>query len=146
MLYAVYERGELDGRIVQATKTYGQPDYGKILADHAMPYVEGNHPTLISDEDWYVKTSTEELCERPHMAIDVGRNVIKAGGSDSCVARGLPKGAFVTVTLRDGTVTFPRTRYDATELEILIPVPCTYRVFVDHWPYKTFTYEVEAVA
>ncbi len=143
MLYAVYDP---DGRIVQATKTYGQPEYGKMLADHAMPYVETNAPTLISDSEWFVKTSTEELRERPNMSIEVGRNIIKAGGSDSCVARGIPRQAFVTVTMRDGTVIFPTTKYDSDELEISISAPCTYRVMIEHWPYKTFLYEIEAIA
>lgn len=146
MLYAVYERGEHDGRIVQATKTYGQPDYGKMLADHAMPYVAQDMPTLISDADWFVKASSEELCERPLLSIEVRRNIIKAGGSDSCVARGIPRQASVTVAMRDGTVIYPATRYDSEELEISIPVPCVYRVTIEHWPYRTFAYEIEAVA
>jgi len=143
MLYAVYDP---DGRIVQATKTYGQPEYGKMLADHAMPYVETSAPTLISDTEWFVKTSTEELRERPEMQIKVDRNVIKAGGSESCVARGIPRQAFVTVTMRDGTVIFPTAKYDSDELEISISAPCTYRVMIEHWPYKTFLYEIEAIA
>ena len=146
MHFAVYERGEQDGRIVQATKVYGQPEYGKMLADHAMPFVAEDRPTLISDADWFVKTSTEEICERPTMPIEVGRKIIKAGGSDSCVARGVPRQAFVTVTMRDGTVIFPTAKYDSDELEIAISAPCTYRVMIEHWPYKTFLYEIEAVA
>ncbi len=143
MHFAVYEP---DGRIVQATKVYGQPEYGKMLADHGMPYVTEDRPTLISDADWFVKTSTEELRERPTMAIEVGRQVIKAGGSDSCVARGIPRQAFVTVTMRDGTVIYPTSKYDSDELEISILAPCVYRVTIEHWPYKTFLYEIEAVA
>ncbi len=147
MLYAVYERGELDGRIVQATKTYGQPEYGRMLADHAMPYVAQDMPTLISDAEWFVNTSTEELCERPVLPIEVSRNVIKAGGSDSCVARGIPRQAFVTVAMRDGTVVYPTSKYDSDQLEIVsTDAPCTYRVTIEHWPYRTFVYEIEVVA
>lgn len=146
MLYSVYERGEQDGRIVQATKTYGQPDYGKMLADHAMPYVAKDHPTLISDAEWYVGTTNEELRERPIMPIEIERNIIKAGVNDACIARGIPRQASITVTMRDGTIIYPTSKYDSEELEISIPIPCTYRVVIDYWPYRTFTYEIEAIA
>ena len=144
MLHAVYRE---DGSIWQATKVYDQPDYGKMLAEHAMPYVAVNSPTLISDEDWYVKTSTEELCERPFMSmIEVGRSVIRSGPGDSCVAKNIPPNAKVTVKMHDGTVVYEPFILDGHELEISIPVPCTYRVSIDLWPYRTFTYDIEAVA
>lgn len=146
MLYAIYRP---DGQIVQSNKVY-VPDDGKYdaqLDEMGHQFVKAESPGLLPPDHWFVDVSAKEICERPIMTtVDVNKTRVLCGDEDSSLAIGIPKQAKVTITMRDGTQVYPSFVLDAHQLEISIPAPCVYRVHLDLWPYKTFTYEIEAVA
>jgi hypothetical protein len=74
------------------------------------------------------------------MPIEVSATRIKAGRS--AVLKNIPAGARFEV--RAANVSIHAGPLDGTELEIFIPVPCTYRVQLDRWPYQPFVAEIEA--
>jgi hypothetical protein len=144
MLYAIYGP---DGSIHQANKVY-DPDnlnYDNQLNDLGYQFLKVESPGLLPPDEWYVNVSLAQLRERPIMStIEINKKIIKYGPNDSCLATGIPKQAKVTITLRDGTEIYAPFVLDAEQLEISIPVPCVYRVFLELWPYRTFQYEIEA--
>jgi hypothetical protein len=153
MLYALYNP---DGSIHQANKVYdhegdderGKKSYDGLLSDLGHKFVKvANAPGLLPPDHYFVDVTAEEIRERPMMgAIEVNKTRIICGDQDSCLITGIPKKATARVTMRDGTEVYPPFVLDAEQLEISIPVPCVYRVWLDLWPYKTFTVDIEAVA
>lgn len=152
MLYALYNP---DGRIHQANKVYdhagdaerGKKSYDDLLNGVGHKFVKVNAPGLLPPDHWFVDVAAQEVLERPVMGtVEVNKTRIQCGDKDSCLITGIPKQARARITMRDGTEVYPAFVLDAEQLEISIPVPCVYRVFLDLWPYKTFTIEVEATA
>lgn len=142
-MYAVYDE---NGRITQANRVYDQPNYGRLLSDHAMPYAFNEQLGIVSDEHWYVG-GMEELRERPLLPdISISKTIVKAGGVDVCVVRNVPPHAHVTITMNDGTMLWPRVLLDAREFEVPVYTPCTLIVTIDLWPYQDYRFTVEGVA
>lgn len=147
MLYALYN--EEIGSIHQANKVYDADglNYDALLHETGHKFVTVNSPGLLPPDHWFVDVSAKEICERPVMGtVEVNKTRITCGDQDSCLITGIPKQAKARVTMRDGTEVYPPFVLDAEQLEISIPVPCTYRVYLDLWPYKTLTLEIEATA
>lgn len=146
MMYAVYNE---DGSIQQAAKVYDQPNYGRLLADHAMPYASINSPTLINSDYWLVHTKTEELIKRPRMNIELNKRIIKAGSKDYALFTKIPKQAKWRIMGPYNMQLFPRPGdpeiLDATEFQLSIPMPCTYVVCFSLWPYRDYTATIEAI-
>jgi len=74
----------------------------------------------------------------------VDKTTIKAGGSDAAVLTGAPKNVRCMV-YGVGDMLHDIVLPDG-ELELSIPVPITYRVVLEKWPYQMFTIDIEAVA
>lgn len=144
-LYAIYKP---DGSIHQSNKVYDPKglQYDNQLHEMGYEFVKAESPGLLPPDQWFVDVATKELTARPIMtAVEVNKTTILYGDRDSCLITGIPKQARVTITTRDGTEVYPSFVLDAEQLEISIPVPCVYRVFLDLWPYRTFTVDIEAV-
>lgn len=144
MLYAVHDE---EGRIFHSTMVY-DPDglqFDRQLNERGDKFVKHVSAGLLPPEQYFVASG--EICHRPDMPVWVTKKVFKCGDSDSTIFRGFPRGAKCTIwakVLRE--VVYPEFVVDADELEISIPVPCTYEAWFDYWPYKTCKFEVEAVA
>lgn len=145
-LYAIYNP---DGSIHQANKVYDSKGlkYDDQLNDVGYKFVKAESAGLLPPDEWFVDVAAKELCARPTMhTVEVNKTTILCGDKDSCLITGIPKNASARVAMRDGTEVYPSFVLDAEQLEISIPVPCVYRVYLDLWPYKTFTVEIEAIA
>lgn len=80
---------------------------------------------------------------RPYMTIHLDKNVIKAGGNDTAVLTGAPKGVgFVVEAL--GEVIFDGDLPDG-EIEIGIPTPVTYTITLRKWPWRDVRVNIQAV-
>jgi hypothetical protein len=139
MFYAVYDE---TGRIVQGNKIYfPEVDYEKAAGELGHKFVKRGDIETLSPDEWWVRL--EKIKKRPSMLILVSATKIKAGGVDFAVLRGAPQGAKLDVTAAGGLSIFSGAA--TSEIEIDIPVPCTYRVQIELWPYKTFIVEIEAL-
>jgi hypothetical protein len=141
MLFAIHDES---GRINQANKVYEPEGYDKLLDDLGHKYVSAQSTGLLPPEHWFVDVSAKELIERPIMNVQVSKTQIKAGDKDSALLTGIPKQSKVFIYAA-GTELYKMDPFDAEELELSIPVPCTYTVVIDLWPYKTFRTVIEAV-
>jgi hypothetical protein len=141
-LFAIYnEQGEID----QAIKHFDPDGYDKLLDDRGLQYiVKEPSEGLIRPGQWYVDITAKELRERPLLATSVDKTVIKAGGGDSALITGIPREARVQI-MAAGLVLHAFEKLDADQLEIAIPVPCTYAVAIDVWPYQTWRTTIEAL-
>jgi hypothetical protein len=144
MFYAIYDA---EGRIIQGNKVFwnGEEELTKHelnLNDMEQKFVKKDALHVLSPDHYFVKR--KRLKERPNLFVTVSANTIKAGGTESAVLRGIPKGARYFITT--GGIEVAQGVMEDTEIEIFIPVPCIYRVTLDMWPYQTFRTDIEAVA
>lgn len=128
------------GQITQANKVFSPEGYDRLLDDRGLSYVAVPQSGLIRPGHFYV--DAKQVKDRPDMPITVGRRTIKAGGKDSTVISGIPRAAKIAI-YAVGRLLHEAT--DTDQLEIAIPVPCTYTVKIDLWPYKTWAADIEAI-
>lgn len=145
MLYALYDE---KGEIYQSNKVYVEGDdlanYEKVINDLGKPFVKLQFPGLIQPDLAYVDMSDKQLCERPNMdTIIVDKSVIIAGDPNGALITGIPNAASYRVI--GAGVEIASGLMDATEMQIIIPVPMIYTVLFDLWPYRTRTIEIKAV-
>lgn len=139
MMYAVYDD---EGRITQAGQDYSGTNAAEtIMRDLGQRWIKEPRE-LVSSDYWYVRD--ECLTERPLMPAIINKRTIKAGGNDSAVIVGIPKGASCTIST--GGNTLHDLTMDENELEVLIPVPCIYTVTLRRWPFQDKQFQIEAVA
>lgn len=131
---------EADGQISQANKVYSPEGYHELLEDRGLSYVAVPDRGLIRPGHFYVDKG--ELLDRPDLTTIIDKRKIKAGGDDSALITGIPRKAKIGVWAV-GQLLHEVT--DTDQLEISIPVPCTYTVKIDLWPYKTWSTDIEAV-
>lgn len=141
MLYAVYDE---DGRIYQSIKVYDQPNYDQLLKEYDYKFAKMQHPGLLSADGWHINTRTEGFVKRPRMQVALDKTRIKAGGSESAVFRNIPKDAKITVSALNEII--HEGFWETDELEISIPIPITYTIMIERWPYQTFRRNIEAYA
>nr|DAH82766.1 MAG TPA: hypothetical protein [Caudoviricetes sp.] len=140
MLYSVHDD---DGRIIMSNQVFDAEGYDKRLLDHGYKkFVADMHPGLRSHDHWFVQNKGH--VKRPKMWVMVDKICIKAGGNDAAVFRGITKGVRLNI-FGAGTLLHDLVMDDA-ELQLHIPVPCTYRVTFEKWPYRSKLFEIEAVA
>lgn len=140
MLFAAHDE---DGRIYMANKVYDPEGYENKLRDHGHDrFVAHESPGLRSPDMFFANGGA--LARRPFMPIAVDKTTIKAGDSDAAIFRGIEKGTRVRIVAA-GAVLHDLVLQDA-ELELHIPVPCTYRVIFERWPCRDRAFEIEAVA
>lgn len=145
MFYAVYNPDT--GRIDQANKIFDDVSDGRVedlMRDMGQKWVSHPEMNLVSPELWYVDTKKVVLTERKPLEIVVDRTVIKAGDNDAAIFTNIPKGAKLLTIC--GTSIIHNLVMPETSLELSIPVPCTYKVRFEFWPYRNAEFEVEAVA
>lgn len=138
-----------DGSIEQALKIFDLPqNYDNLLNERSLSFVKTNTGQLASHEHWMVDVKTNQLTERPVMPITVNKTIIQAGDTDSALFTGIPKGVTYSISAA-GAQIYPipgqNAILDGDELEISIPVPCTYTVTLNLWPFKTFVQQIQAV-
>lgn len=139
MMYAVYDE---TGRITQANQVYDpNPKLEPIMRDLGQVWVKADR-SLVSPDEWFVVR--EQLRERPSMSVLQSKRTIKAGGNDSAVLTGIPRGARCVVS--SSAHALYNVVMDDDELEVLIPVPCIYTIKFTLWPFRDAVFEVEAVA
>lgn len=139
MMYAVYDD---TGHITQASQEYSNDGkVEEIMRDLGQRWIKEPRE-LVSSDYWYVRD--ERLTERPLMPSIIDKRTIKAGGNDSAVIVGIPKGAACTIST--GGHTLHELTMDESELEVLIPVPCIYTVTLRRWPFQDKQFQIEAVA
>jgi hypothetical protein len=78
------------------------------------------------------------------MPIKISKMKVKADGIDSAVFTRVPKNALVSVALSDGTML--GSQRVTSNFDVPIPVPCTYNVKIELWPYREFNASLEGVA
>jgi hypothetical protein len=137
-LFAVHDA---TGQLTQANKVYDPEGYDKLLDDAGLSYLAIDTNTLPSFKDWYVRG--KQLTERPEMPIQVNKTFVKAGSDDSALITAIPTAASVQV-MAAGSILHSFAKLDADQIEISIPVPCSYTVIVNLWPYKTWQTTIEA--
>ena len=126
-----------------ANKVYDPDGYDNRLREHGHErFVVTETPGILSPDVFYVREGEHSV--RPHMWITVDKTVIRAGDTDAAIFRNIPRGARLR-TFAASALLHEIVMQD-DELELHIPVPCTYRVVFEKWPYRTFTVDVEAVA
>lgn len=138
MLYTVHE----DGKITQSNKLYSfnEKDYDSRLRDIGYEFIKEQVDTLADPETEYIFRGSRS--ERPKMPIRLNRKRIKAGGRDAALLLGIPRKATVRV-FAIGEMLHELT--DINELELTIPVPCTYVVTAMLFPYRDYSVTIEAV-
>jgi hypothetical protein len=78
------------------------------------------------------------------MDIQVNKTVFKCGPNDAVVLKNCFRGSAFEVRAAGATIW--SGSLDGEELELHSPVPCSYTILMDYWPYKQFALDVEAVA
>ncbi len=153
MLYILYNP---DGSIHQANRVYdpepaGQQSYDELLNEKEEAFVKiENAPALLPPDKFYVDVAAKEVVKRPIMPITVSATVIKAGDEkNGAIFRNIPKGVTYAIYGPYDALIYPvpgtSNLFPATELELSIPMPCTYRVEFELWPYQKFSINIEAI-
>lgn len=151
MLYGIYEiDGEQDGRVVQANKIWHKDDadekFEQGLRDFGQRFVKIASAYVLSAEDYYVDVKAEELIERPVMPIEMSASHLKAGTGDYVLLTGVPASAHWRVMAGGAEYDSGRLDPDGKEIQFLAPVPATYTIVLERWPYRTFLTKIEAHA
>jgi hypothetical protein len=142
MLFVVYNKDS--GDIDQAVKNYEPAGYDKLLEDRGLNFiVRDDIHQLIKPGFAYVDIKTEELLERPDMPITLDNEKILAG-KGSAIFRGIPRDAKLTIAAA-GAILHQLDPFDSDELELSIPLPCTYVITIQKWPFKDYQKSIEAV-
>lgn len=149
MMYVVYDES---GRITQGSQLYHHDYAGteKIMHDLGQRFFKERR-TLVSPDECYVALKERyaglprpKLRMRSEMPITVSTTTIRAGTNDAAIFRNIPKGAQCTISAAGSSL------YDIVmqddELELGIPVPCTYWVKFSLWPRRDAVFEIKAVA
>jgi hypothetical protein len=142
-LYLIHDA---EGRINQANKYFVADKELKaldgMLGDLSQAYVKVKRAKrLVSPDHWYVASGKPR--QRPVINAVAVAATIKAGAD--AVITGIPKGAAIDIQAV-GTTIYSVAALDGDELEVNIPVPCTYRFVIRLWPYQDRTIDIEAVA
>lgn len=137
-----------DGRILQANKVFTDVEkYDAQLREKGIDAVRVKHHSLLPPDRWMVNKDQSSLMrvkKRPVMPVVISKTVIKAGGTDTAIITGAPNGVSFSVTAVS-TIIQSGTLPDG-EMEISIPCPITYDVFLTKWPYQDLRFSIEAVA
>lgn len=139
-LFATHDES---GRITAATKHFDAEGYDKLLHDAGHKFLVIEKSPLIGSSEYYVDVPVKELRERPVLQCLVNKRQIKAGSDDSALIVGVPEAAKVRI-IAVGQVLHEYDPIDADQIEISIPVPCTYTVTIDLWPYKPWKTDITA--
>lgn len=131
-----------DGRIEQVNKVFDYEGYADKLRDAGHTFVQNETMRVISPNDFFV-SGGEVLQKRP-MPITLDRDTIKAGSSESAVFRGIPRESRVQIWAV-GELLHDLPQFGSDELEIKIPVPCSYVVKVILFPFLDYSRAIEAV-
>ncbi|WP_027578494.1 hypothetical protein [Bradyrhizobium sp. Ai1a-2] len=151
MLYVTYDRdGSINGQlgmITQANKFFGSPQelasYEEVARDQLkQQFIKENSPGLVPPEFWYVRN--DALTERPVLtSIGVTKTIIKpSNGDDYALITGIPADSKYKVYGANELIAFGVM--DSTEMQVSIPVPMVYVIYLDKWPYQTFKLEIRA--
>lgn len=145
MFFAIHDtdnNSDTPGRITQGNKVFEPEGYHKRLEELGHSYVAINSPGLLPPDYWYVLLGN--IHERPTMRIKVDKKLIKAGNGEMALIKGIPKRAKYFIST-GGVCPFEGIMPD-TEMEVIIPLPCVYKIIFMLWPFKDYTLEIEAVA
>lgn len=132
-----------EGKLTQSNKLYDPTGYADRLNELSLKHVPSNHARPLQLDRWHVKNG--ELTQRGVMPIVISRTVIKAGDRDFAVLSGVPKGAMITITCGRFMI-MNRQSVPPGQIEISIPVPCTYHVTVECMPFRPFVATITAIA
>lgn len=147
MLYAIYGP---DGRIMQSNKVWHAADanskFETGLHDLGQKFVKDETPYVLSPDNWFVNVAAEALVKRPRMRIEQSRRHMRAGTDEFVRFSGLPGGAKYRIMA--GAVQYISGQLDADgkEIDLSVPVPCTCKLILDRWPYRTYEATVEVHA
>lgn len=135
------------GKIIQANKVYDVPtdDYLGQMETMQHGYVALDNPGLISPDKWWVRDMN--LTERPLMQLTVSKQSIKAGGNDTVVVTGAPKGCkfSMEVNIPGVGITIPHAGVlDDGELEVSMDMPCLFTLKFELWPHRDTSVVIEA--
>jgi hypothetical protein len=147
MLYAIYAP---DGRIIQSNKVWHASDADKKfetgLRDAGQKFAKEATPYVLSPDNWFVNVKAEGLVKRPRMRVDQSKRHMRAGTDDFVRLTGIPEGARFRIMAGATEYLSGKLDSDGTEIDLSVPVPCTCKVILDKWPYRTFTATIEVHA
>ena len=136
-----------EGRITQASKVYSHIEQTEErYRDLDIKFLKLKHPRLLSADRWMIKGVKEDSLQvhrRQYMDITLDKFIIKAGGSDTAVITGAPKGAEFTVESLGEVI--HQGDLPNGEIEIGIPVPVSYKVTIRKWPWRDSQFIIQAV-
>lgn len=138
-----------EGRIIQANQVFDAPKQNYIDQMEAMEngYVTVEAPGLISPEKFWCPDGA--LAARDLMPVTVSKVAIKAGGVDTVLITGAPKGADYRITANIpgvGIVTPYSGKLPGTELETGMETPCLFTIHLTKFPFRDFSVVIEAWA
>lgn len=142
-VYCIYDD---EGRIVQSNKVYDPPkNYENTIRDFGQKFIKLDQPNIVPSERFFV--GKDALVRMPHMRAKVSKRRIKAGGQDTVVVTGCPKGAKYAVDHAlpgVGTVTPYAGSLPSGELEVGMDVPCVFTIRIEKFPYRAFSVQIES--
>lgn len=124
-----------DGMVTHVISSY-MPQLVEKLREMGRPFVQiQERPDFNMVTQGYVEGG--EIKRRPVLDIQVSDTVIQADGEDEAVLSGLPDPCDVWI---DGV------KHEVTggELRISSPMPATYRIAIERWPYMAWAVAIEA--
>jgi hypothetical protein len=137
MLFLVHDER---GQITQSNKHYDHEGYDKVLADAGLKFIAIDSPKVLMPDDYYVKNGA--LRERQRMPVRIDRQIMKANKTGVTLSN-VPKPCRMTVSVGDLAVHTETIVDGAAYLES--PVPGTYKILLDAWPYLPWTIQIECV-
>lgn len=150
-LYVLYKP---DGSIHASTKVYAddnhkQPWEEQLIAQGEQ-FLKTENPGLLPPAQYYVHNAdmplSAEIRERPTMRnIMIDKTRIECGDNDACTITGIPQGAMLYIAMLDGRL-LHQIQLNGPQAQLSIPVPMTWRVTLEKFPYQNYIFEIEAFA
>lgn len=133
---------EEDGRVDQSNKVFDPYGYSDLLSDRGLNFIALDNEGYLPPDK--IRIVNRQVVKRPEMHIQVSKSIIKAG-KESAIFRNVPKNAKVTIAV-SGLGVISQDVLPDTAFDLPIPVPCTYKVRIELWPWIPFEIDIEAVS
>lgn len=134
---------EQDGRVDQSNKVFEPYGYSDRLNEMGLKWIAIDNEGYLPPDK--IRIVNNEIVKRPEMPIQISKTTIKAGGKESAIFRNVPVNAKVIISVA-GLGVIEQVQVPSTSFDLPIPVPCTYNVKIELWPWIPYEVNIEAVA
>lgn len=144
MHFSIYQP---DGSIYQSNKVWHVDDATRTfengLRDLGQKFVKTPDVHLLPPDEYFVDVKVEEILKRPIMPVELSKTHFRVGTDDAVLITGIPPEAKYKIFAGTTEYISGEMDSDGTEIQFSAPVPSTYSIVLDKWPYRSFRAQIE---